>query len=196
MQLHFRSNLSEERDNAAMALSNFAKINELCNEVLTSIELSEMKLLNWGFIDILSDLQTQLPTMLAKLSSPGSELWSAAQQSGITHDDILRNLIDRRLVLPAKSSGRVLYRSRFAEAVRLLFLLRQRFSRDDWQTAGRLVSDLKINLQRRSYPRRDILPDELLQELRDLRANPFYIKAVNRLLQDNDGDSLNLARFQ
>ena len=100
MQLHFRSNLPEERDNAAMALSNFAKINELCNEVLTSIELSEMKLLNWGFIDILIDLQTQLPTMLAKLFSPGRELWSAAQQSGITHDDILRNLIDRRLVLP------------------------------------------------------------------------------------------------
>jgi DEAD/DEAH box helicase/Helicase conserved C-terminal domain len=179
-----------------MALSNFAKIDELCNEVLTSIELSEMKLLNWGFIDILSDLQTQLPTMLAKLPSPGRELWLTAQQRGITHNDILRNLIDRRLLFPAKSPGRVLYRSRFAEAIRLLFLLRQRFSRDDWQTASRLVSDLKINLQRRRYPRRDIPPDELLEELSNLRANPFYIKAVTRLLQDNDGISLNLARFQ
>ena len=31
------------------------------------------------------------------------------------------------------------YRSRFAETVRLLFLLRQRFSAADWATAGRLV---------------------------------------------------------
>jgi DEAD/DEAH box helicase/Helicase conserved C-terminal domain len=179
-----------------MAPSNFANIEILCNEVLTSIELSEMKLLNWGFIDIFSDLQTQLPTMMEKLPSPGHELWLSAQKSGVIYTDILHNLIDRRLVFPAKASGRVLYRSRFAEAVRLLFLLRQRFSREDWQTASRLVSDLKINLQRRRYPRRDIPPSELLQELRDLRANPLYIKAVTRLLQDNDGNSLNLARFQ
>src|SRR5438270_7712278 len=108
MQVRSRSDLPEERDKVAMAPSNFANIDTLCNEVLTSIELSEMKLLNWGFIDILSDLQTQLPTILAQLPSPGRELWLTAQQRGITHNHVLRNLINRRLVLPAKSSDRVL----------------------------------------------------------------------------------------
>ena len=44
-------------------------------------------------------------------------------------------------------------------------LLRQRFSWDDWNTAPRLVGDLKVDLRRRRFPRRDVDPSEILAAL-------------------------------
>ena len=88
------------------------------------------------------------------------------------------------------------YRSRFAETVRTLFLLRQRFSSDDWRTGERLVSDLRILPQRRRYPRRDVLPQELLTQLDGLDVSAEYSSAVRCLLQEPSGSQLTLSRFQ
>src|SRR5437879_3386581 len=107
-------------------------------------------------------------------------------------EHILENLITRKLIFKSER----FYRSRFAETIRLLSLLRQRFSPYDWQTASRLVSDYKIDLRRRNYPKRDISSQELLEELRQQRASPLYLAAVERLLQGELGNTLSIAKFQ
>ncbi len=173
------------------------QLDSLCNEFLTVIELSEFKLLNWGFVDLRSALQTSLLEMVNRLSEKGHILWEEAQQYGVTFDDVLSNLRERKLIFRTTIKGQEAYRSRFAETIRLLSLLRQRFSYDDWQTANRLVSDVRIDLKRRKYPKRNISPDELRSELRKMGALAHYIEAVDCLLKDQPkGEYFNLARFQ
>src|SRR5579883_36863 len=179
-----------------MLQSDYPNMDKLCNEVLTAIELDELKLLNWGFVNVRSPLEETLPDILETLVEPGASLWQEAQEWSISSGDILENLLDRRLLFKASLHGQYYYRSRFAETIRLLALLRQRFSHDDWQTASRLVSDFKIDVRRRAYPRREVTLDEVCAELRQRRANPFYIQAVTSLLQDQNGKELQIARFQ
>ena len=59
-----------------------------------------------------------------------------------------------------------------------------------------MVSDYRINLQRRRYPKRDIVYDELIEHLRDAEINESKLKAVAALLQRENGQYFELARFQ
>ncbi len=182
-----------------MSVTDFPSedLDKLCNEVLTTIESSELKLLNWGFVELQSALDSTLPILMEKLSDHGKQLWESAQQFDITLEDIIVNLKRRRLIFNTTAQGQNLYRSRFAETIRLLSLLRQRFSFEDWQTASRLVSDVKISVDRRRYPKRNISKDELVEDLRQMGAAPLYIGAVEHLLRDEqNGSYLSLARFQ
>ena len=182
-----------------MSIADFPPedLDKLCNEVLTTIESSELKLLNWGFVELQSALDTTLPVLMEKLSDRGKQLWTDAQQFDITLEDIIVNLKRRRLIFNTTTQGQNLYRSRFAETIRLLSLLRQRFSFEDWQTASRLVSDVKISVDRRRYPKRNISKDELVEDLRQMGATSLYIGAVEHLLRDEqNGSYLSLARFQ
>jgi hypothetical protein len=177
-----------------MSKDNFPKgqFDWLCNETLSLIEIEEARLLNWGFVDITSNLDEELPALLNRLPPVAAEVWSQAQQAGLTSQDLLDNLNERKLIF--KIDGN--YRSRFAEAVRLFFLLRQRFSFEDWQMASRLVSDIRIQLQRRSYPRRDISSEEVIKILKDHNAPDSYITVLKQLLKNSDGEPITLARFQ
>lgn len=179
-----------------MSTTAFTQLNTLCNEVLTLIEIDEAKLLNWGFFDVRSDLTARIGDVVERLPQSSRTLWSEAQQFGITPEAILDNLKQRKLIFKLTVGGNTFYRTRFAEAIRLLYLLRQRFSFADWQAASRLVSDLKIQLQRRRYPKRDIEPEELIAELRALHMSQLYIEAVQCLLKDARSENLRLARFQ
>src|SRR6266566_4477946 len=171
-----------------MSTTAFVRLNTLCNEVLTLIEVDEAKLLNWGFFDVRSDLKTHIGDVVKRLPISSRELWNDGQENGITVDDILENLLQRKLIFKLNIAGNVFYRTRFAETIRLLYLLRQRFSFTDWQAASRLVSDLKIQLQRRRYPKRDEEPNVLITELRGLRMSQLYIEAVRCLLKDSHGE--------
>lgn len=173
-----------------------SELDRLCNEILASIEIQEARLLNWGFVAIRRDLETDLPHILQDLPPLARELWIAAEQNGVTAVDVLENLRERRLIFQEQEG---FYRTRFAEAIRLLYLLRQRFSHDDWQTASRLVSDMRIQLQRRRYPARNEPLSELLDELKtqsDLRVSKLHLETITHLLQNADGSYLDLAKFQ
>lgn len=80
-------------------------------------------------------------------------------------EDALEELIEARLVVerPGLAGGRR-YRSRFAEAVRLLAANRQLFDNKPWQGAPRLVADFRIDRRHRRFPRRDRLPADVLAE--------------------------------
>jgi hypothetical protein len=167
-------------------------LDKLASEALTLVEMEEVRLLSWGFMRAQSDLAAELPALLDRLSPLGRDLWTQAQASGITPDQIIANLIERRLVF--ENQGQ--HRSRFAEAVRLLFLLRQLMPGTNWQDAPRLVSDLRLQLQRRRYPRRDVPASALLQMLEDRDADEVALAAADALLRDRGGEPLELARFQ
>ena len=116
------------------------ELNRLCNEVLSAIEIQEARLLNWGFINgaiTLDDLDARLPDLAQRLAADSPELaalWAQAQADGLHSGAIVQNLVDRCLIFPSRNR----YRSRFAETVRALFLLRQRFSVDDWSSGDHL----------------------------------------------------------
>jgi hypothetical protein len=168
------------------------ELDPLCNEVLTGIEFRESRLLNWGFVDVRSNLQADLPEILSNLPEVAQNAWILAQQAGITTEVLVKNLEERKLIFRVAGGY---HRSRFAEAVRLLYLLRQRFSPDDWNTASRLVSDLRINLQRRRYPRRDVSLGDLRTSLVSLNLTEAHLQAIDHLLAGPDGP-MQLARFQ
>jgi len=167
-------------------------LDKLAGEALTLVELEESRLLSWGFMRAQSDLAAELPAMLERLSPVGQALWARAQASGVAPDQIIANLVARRLVFENQSR----HRSRFAEAVRLLFLLRQLMPGTDWQDAPRLVSDLRLHLQRRRYPRRDVPASALLAALEARDADEIALAAADALLRDRGGAPLALARFQ
>jgi len=171
---------------------NHSDFNYLCNEVLSLIELEEAKLLSWGFVNNRVDLRRNLLGLFSKLPSTAITLWNKAQQANYTEQDIIDNLIARRLLFEVPDG----YRSRFAETVRLLFLLRQRFSNDDWQVASRLVSDFKLKLQPRRYPRRNITIGQLKEALKPLRPSQLFENSVVTLLQGTSTQPLQLSQFQ
>lgn len=171
------------------------ELDRLANEVLSALEVEEARLLTWGFVEVWTDLPTRLPEFLDRLTGVGQAIWQSAKDAGVTPTDVLNNLRERRLVLENTRQRR--WRSRFAEAVRLLFLLRQRFSFTDWAVAPRLVSDLRIQLQRRRYPRREpAVTAALLQTLSAERFSGEHVDAVRALLQEVGGGELALAQFQ
>lgn len=167
----------------------------LSNEVLSLIEIQETQLLNWGFVSGRLDLRSLLPDLLNRLPEQAQEMRAEFEQQGtpVTADAILQNLADRRLLFRLEDNR---YRSRFAETVRLLYLLRQRFSEKDWATAPRLVGDMRLQLQRRQYPRRDIPWSKLHSDLQALSTTPLQVAVIDHLLQQPDGEHLHLARFQ
>lgn len=122
------------------------------------------------------------------------EKWQQAQASGITRDQVLANLKDRKLIFQTQNG---LYRTRFAETLRLMYLLRQRFKLNDWQTAPRLVNDMRVELRRRQYPKRDVDLSELLSILEQQNVSAHAREIVDVLLRDEKtGASLKLAKFQ
>lgn len=172
-------------------------INRLCDEVLSTLEIDEARLLNWGFVtgvQSLADLDAQLTERMGRLDRNSPELaalWARAQAAGLNAKMITDNLVRRRLIFKG-STG---YRTRFAEVIRNLSLLRQRFSMDDWSTGERLVGDFRLFLQRRRYPRRETSPAELLADLRPLNQDRLTLEAIKALLEQQ-GAPLRLARFQ
>jgi hypothetical protein len=171
------------------------ELDKLAGEALTLIELDEARFLSWGFVQVQSDLAVELPAMLDRLSPVGRELWERARATGATADDILTNLIQRKLVFPNRKHD-PRYRSRFAEAVRLLFLLRQIMPHTSWQDAPRLVSDMRLHLQRRRYPRRDVPASALLEAMENLEADEVELDVARALLRGQSDEAIDLARFQ
>ncbi|SAK87907.1 putative ATP-dependent helicase Lhr [Caballeronia glebae] len=111
--------------------------------LLDEIERKELLSLTWGYVD--GSLSRQEAIRLS------AEVLRGASESGDA-EDLLEELVERRLVFEVHGNR---IRSRIAESVRLLSRLKQLFSEDQWYGAPRLVSDFRIDIRRRRYPRRN-----------------------------------------
>ncbi|WHY58648.1 protein DpdJ [Peribacillus simplex] len=165
-------------------------LDRLAEEVLTQLELEENNLLTWGIIG--GSFNPLLKVEKIIESSPTQfigELWSKLEDQGIRSSDIIKNLVDRKLLFKGKTG----YRSRYAETVRLLYLLKQRFKFTDWLSAPNLVSNIKTNLKYRNYPKRDQNWNQIRSKLRDEQFAPFILSALDELLEHGN---LKLSVFQ
>src|SRR5262245_48217986 len=133
------------------------------SEFLGFLEVREARLLSWGFYDVSfappeieAALQTEAPGEL-------QSLWAPCAAAGWTLENVLEDMETAGLLYrPGKSAA---YRTRFAEGIRLTARLRQMFNYDQWPTAPNLVSDIKLHLRPRQYPRQDQPADDCWQSL-------------------------------
>ncbi|WP_149847128.1 protein DpdJ [Paenibacillus sp. 37] len=163
----------------------------MCEELLSQIERKENQLLEWGFIggsidayDILEPLIEQPPSKVI------SQLIDELAIDTSTIPVIIENLTERKLMFPVSPDR---FRTRYAEAFRLLLLLKQRFSTKDWQTGRNLVSHIKPLLSYRKYPKRDQRMAEVLDYLNTLKIDNRTQQAVRALIREG---KVELASFQ
>jgi len=117
-------------------------ISKKAEELLDRIEEVEFRSLSWGFAD--GSLGRDEVLHLAGGIDEG------------LRGELIEQLVATCLIFEwDNASGETRYRSRFAETVRLLSRLRQLFPGKPWFGAPRLVSDYRVDIRRRRYPRRD-----------------------------------------
>ena len=149
--------------------------------LLDELERKEVQSLTWGYADgsFSRDNVEKLASRILK-------------EEGAEHsaEDLVEDLIDKKLIF--EFGGRI--RTRFAETLRLLVRLRQMFSGRPWQAAPRLVSDFRIDLRRRRYPRRIRSPLQIEQDHTSIfSANPQRRSLWTALTGESN---LKLAGFQ
>lgn len=173
---------------------------KLIGELLSVLERREARLLEWGFLDasfsaleVIDVFRNADRVLVDELDKWLAEISAELLVDNLAESGLLVRVGDR-------------YRSRFAETIRLFGRLRQRFSMDDWATAPHLISDLKIHLAPRKYPRRNIPAidvwgqissacwSEPVQHLvfkaltktgdQELEFSGFQIRATHRLLSN------------
>lgn len=169
---------------------------EFVSEFLNFIEEQEQRLQNWGFYDVAFD-EADLEHLLETESSQKlRDAWDDVARDGHSLVSLLTQM--RRadlLFLVPDGSGRV--RSRFAEGVRLLAHLRQRFTHQDWASGARLVSDLKLHLAPRRYPKLSIAPAEAWAMMAPSARAPGLQRAVFDALSSRPGgEAYRYAGFQ
>ena len=114
------------------------------HEVISSIELQELKLLKWGVVDAAFS-QNEIQEIISNVLK---ESLSASQV-----DSLLDYLLTKGLILETPNQ---LYRSRMAETVRLLSTAKQWFPGKTSQDARPLVMDFRLEQRPRQRPRRDL----------------------------------------
>ena len=123
---------------------------------LDRIEQCEARLLTWGLVDGFLSSEEMSAIVDPMLDDPqyadGLNFVSVAA--------VIEALKDRALLFDVGEEPDSRYRSRMAEAVRLLFRLRQLFPQHrgliGWQSAPTLVADFRFIWRRRRYPRRGV----------------------------------------
>uniref|UniRef100_UPI002455249F protein DpdJ n=1 Tax=Nocardia farcinica TaxID=37329 RepID=UPI002455249F len=162
-------------------------------ELVSRLEDLELPLLSWGVVDgFLSadDVASAIDEQRSAQFADGEfDVPSAAEYLDLL---IERNYVFR---LP---TGEERYRTRFAEQLRLLRLLRQLWPPRDvaadgwWRRHATLVADYRLWVGPRRYPRRDLSAETVRDELGSL---PEWSGAHEDVLSRVIGESL-LARFQ
>ncbi|MBO6947187.1 MAG: DEAD/DEAH box helicase [Rhodospirillales bacterium] len=114
---------------------------------LGALEELEFPSLAWGFVDSFIT-EDQLIAQISK----------AFNRHSIDTDveDVVAELEERLLVRFWLSDDDRCYRSRFAELVRLTARSRQLFDNRPWRSSPTLVSDYRLDISPRRYPKRDI----------------------------------------
>ena len=174
-------------------------LHQFAGDFLTFLERKEESLLHWGFHD-LSNSSSDLEEALEKESSDElKRKWQELKDSGTSFRALLRKMRQNNLLyqLPDKPDE---YRTRMAETLRLLGNLRQRFSNEDWATAPKLVSDIKIHLRDREYPKRDIPAEDIwdkeLSAVCSDESKDFIKECFDALSQDGNGHAFEFSGFQ
>ena len=166
-------------------------------EFLTFLEKREERLLSWGFYNVrwtIEEIETYFP-----LEAPIrlQQAWGEFADEGRSIRSLIQQMRQRNLLYSVPDTADA-YRTRFAEGVRLLANLRQMFKQDDWATGPRLVSDIKMHITPRQYPRRDQCAVAAWERLQP-RCPASSVELMRQCffaLASRDGSSLCFSGFQ
>ena len=160
-------------------------------EVLGRLERKEARLLTWGLVEagfsegeLLDQIQAISDDVGLSASAP----------------ELMSGLVDRGLVIRLQYPTGPIYRTRMAEAVRLISHLRQLFPRhfqgQGWRWAPSLVSDFRLLLQPRQFPKRDLPIETLLLALVKDENERALIEGIADQMVAGLSGHRRLARFQ
>lgn len=156
------------------------------DQVLSAIERLEQRSLQWGYAS--GALQRdELLDLIQQVLGPGAKPSHVAEE-----------LLDRVLLVRFPGPGdEDVYRSRFAEGVRLLTELKQLTSwQPDWRSAPNLVSDFRVDVRPRRYPKRDQSGANVLARLTHLFGWDEKLQQIASDLLRRGGNLLELSAFQ
>lgn len=163
---------------------------ELIGELLTTLEAAEVRLMAWGFVDVIHTGE-EIATLFGNHPELGQHFREAAEQAG--EELWIDDLVSAGLLFRVSFGPPSTYRSRFAESTRLLLRLRQRFRHDDWATAPELVSDARFYLGPRHFPVRNV---EVPAAWRSLAASAWNPELQRDVFTAACGGVSRLAAFQ
>src|SRR5690348_7232323 len=137
---------------------------------LDQIEQREARLLAWGLVDGFLTSAETAEILDSLLDDPKFANGAYEKPLGfINAAEVVEALKARALLFDVGDGTEPRYRSRMAEAVRLLFRLRQLFPKHQgptgWQLAPTLVADFRFIWRRRRYPDRCIAPQDALDQI-------------------------------
>ena len=124
---------------------------KVLGELLAKLERREADLMEWGFLEVVHTSE-EIIELFANDPEWGSAFVDLAQGS---EELFVDDLAECHLLHRVADGYPRSYRSRFAESVRLLARLKQRFKPDDWTHAPELVSQVRLHLAPRRFPVRD-----------------------------------------
>ena len=175
-----------------MALQDFV------SEFLTFLEKREERLLAWGFYSVRWTAADIEVAFSAEAPPVLQQAWEEFAAEGRTISSLLLQMRQRNLIYAVPDAAEA-YRTRFAEGVRLLANLRQMFKVDDWATGPRLVSDIKLHISERQYPRRDQSAASVWSRLQPL-CPPAQSELIRQcffaLASKNGGGHFDFSGFQ
>lgn len=172
---------------------------DLLISILSHLERREAELLTWGIVDG-SFGEDELYDLI--------EDYLIEQGAAVFAQDIVNELIERRLLFSFTSEWDIVYRTRMAEAVRLFSRLRLIAPWNTWRVAPSLVSDFRFDVRPRVYPSRNWplvadLPNadtvfgavEKVTRLSDLQRQVFK-ELIHPLQSDGTRKKWELSEFQ
>lgn len=166
---------------------------ELIGELLTVLELAEVRLMEWGFYDV-SHTESEIIQLFESDPVWGPKFQDSFRGSSASlfiDDLVTAGLLYR---IPFGTNGG--YRSRFSESIRLIVRLRQRFKETDWDTARELVSDARFFLKDRRFPVRNVTYEQVWTQLSPLSWVPDTQQKILQALMGMPEAHMPLAPFQ
>ena len=168
----------------------------IISELLSYLEKREAKLLSWGFYDIWSSADEIEEFIKSDCKQEIIDEWEKNKEDCGSLNNLLANLASQGL-LYANPYSTDLYRTRFAESIRLTARLKQMFRAKDWLNGPNLVSDIKIHLAHRQYPKRNISPETCWGGIEGLCLKKDLQKEIfNALAMQKEGHGLSFSDFQ
>ncbi|WP_162891213.1 protein DpdJ [Aeromicrobium sp. A1-2] len=162
---------------------------DLANVLLSAVEDLELPLLQWGMTDVSTPESDVLDTLDQCLVS--------RNEFGLSADEALEWLTERGYVHHVPATTPRFFRSRLAEALRLTVSLRQLFPRsataEGWWNSGKeLVSDFRLDVRSRLYPKRNLNLQEVMTRLNE----KYELSDVERQVADALIGEFRLSKFQ
>ncbi len=156
---------------------------------LDILEKKETELLGWGLVD--GGFSEDEIFEMAK------DFLEYNPSIDLTDDELVNKMIEEKQIFDLNINGRTIYRTRMAEAVRLFARLRQLFSDRAWEISPTLVTDFRFALRPRTYPRRHIKSNQLIEELTEAKLiDSKTQKTLESLLSRSGNEELLLSNFQ